>query len=122
MIDFQLFRRCSDGSLSLITYHPRSSPTWHWSVSLTRRQRWLKNLVSLDENRRFQWHDYIKLPFGWAICIGYQDCHRAARRAVRLWSARPVRLAAYATGRALSKMGERTASIGVRLMAWAVKS
>lgn len=44
----------------------------------------------------------------------------AFARAVKRWSARPVKLAAYEIGKALSKMGESTASVGVRLMAWAV--
>lgn len=70
--------RHSDGALGLAAYHPRSSRTWIWSVSLTRRQRWLKRIwnPAAPEWRRNQWHDYLRLPFGYALCISRQDYHR----------------------------------------------
>jgi hypothetical protein len=68
--------RASDGSIILASYHPRSSSTWIWSLSLTRKQRWLKRIVTRDQNRSGQWHDYLKLPFGWALIVSRQDYHR----------------------------------------------
>lgn len=70
--------RKSDGSVGLIAYHPRDCITWHWSVSLTRRQAGIWKyrpwaLCSRATSRRGQWHDYYRLPFGWSLCISRQD-------------------------------------------------
>jgi hypothetical protein len=82
MSSLSLFRRHSDGALGLIAYHPRKYPTWVWSLSITRRQKWLKriwNPVS-REWRKNQWHHYLKLPFGFQLCISQQDYHRKVTR------------------------------------------
>lgn len=81
---FRAFSRASDGSITLLSYHPLSCPTWHWSASLTRRQRYLKRLVSRTPKwaRQGQWHDYVRLPFGWALCISRQDYHKPKARPV----------------------------------------
>ena len=76
-----LFSGASDGSLVLAAYHPRTCPTWHWSVGLTRRQPHLKRWLTLTakEWRRGQWHDYVKLPLGWALSFSRQDYHRQSK-------------------------------------------
>lgn len=67
----------SDGALGLAAYHPKGSTAWHWSISLTRRQRYFKGWRSITppELRRGQWHDYYRLPFGWALAVARQDYH-----------------------------------------------
>jgi hypothetical protein len=74
-----LLRRASDGSIVLWTKRPRDCLTWHWSVSLKRRALasnvW--RIRSLAAERRDQWHDYYRLPFGWWLTVSRQDYHRA---------------------------------------------
>ena len=78
MADYSFFKRDSGGGLILACYHPRSSDTWIWSLSLIRKQKWLKRVYSRTprEWRRNQWHDYLKLPFGYQLCLSRQDYHR----------------------------------------------
>lgn len=77
MSGLRFFSRASDGSLTLLSYHPRTSPTWHWSASIVKSpicgRSWF---VCLDRRRTHQWHDYLRLPFGKALCISRQDYHR----------------------------------------------
>lgn len=71
--------RDSGGGLTLAAYHPRSCPTWHWSVSVQRyRGGETRRLVSRTpkQQRRGQWHDRIRLPFGRYLCISRQDYHK----------------------------------------------
>jgi hypothetical protein len=75
-MSISVFTRNSDGSLGLVSYHPRDCATWHWSLSLTRRQSELKRIVSRAPRRVGQWHDYLKLPFGYQLCLSRQDYHR----------------------------------------------
>jgi hypothetical protein len=72
-----LLDRHSNGDLGLAAYHPRSSGTWFWSVSLTRKQPHFPGLISrLPERfRRGQWHTYVRLAFRYALCISRQDYH-----------------------------------------------
>lgn len=71
-----LFTRGSDGSLGLISYHPRHSGTWYWSIRIVRAPTssrfWL---VMRAAHRRNQWHDYYRLPFGRALLVSRQDYH-----------------------------------------------
>lgn len=77
-IGLSVFTRTSAGGLTLVSYHPRTSLTWHWSVSIIRspvfRPFWLVSRASL---RTGQWHDFYRLPFGRVLCISGQDYHRA---------------------------------------------
>lgn len=97
-----LWSRTNTGELHLAAYHPKSSITWIWYVGLTRRARGYSPLFSREERRRLavlfvtgnpyvgpdrwyhsfwqpsyrrvgQWHDYLRLPFGWALVIGRQN-------------------------------------------------
>jgi hypothetical protein len=74
-----MFTRASDGSLILFGRHPKASPTWHWSVSITKRNgsRWIGRMPR--EFRRGQWHTFIWLPFGKSLCISRQDYHKQRR-------------------------------------------
>jgi hypothetical protein len=87
----------NNGDLHLAGYHPRRSITWLWYVAVGRnRQRfgrqdierlrelhrsgnphvtppsWLDHFVRRDARRVWQWHDYLRLPFGFSIIIGRQ--------------------------------------------------
>ncbi len=64
--------RSTDGSIMLASYHPRRSPTWHWSVSLTRG-----GIAHRATRRHGQWHDFYWLPFGWRLLVSQQDYHKA---------------------------------------------
>ncbi len=72
----------SGGGLVLASYHPRNSPTWHWSIGIINsrvfRPWWL---ISRATARTHQWHDYYRLPFGKALCISRQDYHKSERAA-----------------------------------------
>lgn len=72
---FRFFTRASDGSIVLVSKHPRGSSTWHWSVSLKRMA--LSGLLSRAERRTHQWHDFYWLPFGWTLVVSRQDYHRS---------------------------------------------
>lgn len=77
MSGLRFFSRASDGSIILASYHPAGCPTWHWSVSIIKsriERRWW--LISRDPRRTGQWHDYLRLPFGKALCVSRQDYHR----------------------------------------------
>lgn len=79
---FSFLSRDSGGDLMLAAYHPRRSLTWHWSVSLRKRQaatsRWVNRAPS--EFRSGQWHDYYRLPFGWEVVIAMQNFHQGRVR------------------------------------------
>jgi hypothetical protein len=66
------FSRTSGGDLKIAGYHPRSCPTWHWSVVLIKS----KGMARRAKHRRGQWHDYYWLPFGWRLIVSQQDWHR----------------------------------------------
>jgi len=70
--------RASDGSIVLISKHPRSSNTWYWSISLTRKRHveWGWRAWTRSTMRTGQWHDYYRLPFGWTLIWSAQDYHR----------------------------------------------
>lgn len=72
--------KASDGSRTLLCWHPRASTTWYWSVSLHRGPVawWPRSWRLLDPNRAGQWHDYYRLPFGRVLIVGHQDYHRRA--------------------------------------------
>lgn len=65
----------SAGDLNVISYHPNNSPTWHWSVVLSRRG----GRGGRSVQRTGQWHDFYRLPFGWCLIISQQDYHKASR-------------------------------------------
>ncbi len=69
----------SDGSLCLASYHPRSSFTWLWSVTLTRGKARTGRFLELAPRglNRGQWHHYVNLPIGWMIRLSRQ--HRMER-------------------------------------------
>lgn len=75
---FSFWSRTSAGGRTLVSYHPRTSPTWYWSVGIekTRREPWSKNFC-FAPTRSNQWHDYIRLPFGYDLIISRQDYHKA---------------------------------------------
>ena len=70
--------RASDGSIVLLSRHPKGCLTWHWSLSIKR------NAISSNvwrfwhraTWRMHQWHDYYRLPFGWWLIVSQQDYHR----------------------------------------------
>lgn len=97
-----LWSRTNSGDLHLAAYHPRASLTWLWYVGITKRTRgysplfsreeinrrarlfvagnpyvgptrWFHHFWQPDFRRKVQWHDYLRLPFGWALVIGHQD-------------------------------------------------
>jgi len=72
--------RASDGSIVLLSKHPKDCLTWHWSVSVTRKTMvvWGWRLWCRDERRKGQWHDYYRLPFGWTLILSAQDYHKDA--------------------------------------------
>jgi len=82
---YSLLTRQSDGALGLISYHPRWSNTWIWSVALRRstpqqwtrlgNRDWRKHFVQRCSRRRSQWHDYYRLPFGRTLIFSHQDYH-----------------------------------------------
>lgn len=69
-----LFTRQSDGGLNLVTYHPWSSLTWYWGLSVDRDR--MHVMFQRAHRRIGQWHDYVRLPFGWTLTISHQDYHR----------------------------------------------
>lgn len=70
--------RASDGSIVLLTKHPRYSVTWHWSLSIARKPivAWGWRLWTRSGRRSGQWHDYYRLPFGWTLTWSAQDYHK----------------------------------------------
>jgi hypothetical protein len=66
-----LFSRHSDGGRGLASYHPRSSQTWHWSVSIDRQAG-----TGRASRRSGQWHDFYRLPFGFRLVVSWQDYHK----------------------------------------------
>lgn len=71
-------KRASDGSITLFAKHPIESLTWHWAVSITRKQhvKWGWRLWTRANFRSHQWHDYYRLPFGWTLILSFQDYHK----------------------------------------------
>lgn len=75
----QIWAHINSGGVTLASYHPHDSTTWHWSVQIrrnrltSRRAKW--SIWQPSTRRSGQWHDYIRLPFGWEISIGRQDWH-----------------------------------------------
>lgn len=70
-----LLARSSNGNLVLASYHPRSSMTWLWSVSLGRRNG--DRTICRSQHRVGQWHDVYN--FGRrSLCVARQDHHRKA--------------------------------------------
>jgi hypothetical protein len=65
-------RRASNGDIILASRHPRWSPTWIWSLMLS------KELFGFHivprERRTGQWHHYIPL-FGRTLILSRQDYH-----------------------------------------------
>lgn len=61
--------RVNDGSLNLISYHPRSSLTWLWFVNLRREP----NRPRRPRFAHFLRHWSLDLPFGWTISAQTQD-------------------------------------------------
>lgn len=78
---FTFFGRYSNGDLGLVSFHPRSSGTWHWSLCITRTQPHFPGLVSRlpRQFRRGQWHTYLRLPFRYALLLSRQDYHKDPR-------------------------------------------
>lgn len=72
------FTRASDGTIVIATKHPKDSLTWHWSLSIGRRKwvEWGWRLWLRSDRRVAQWHDYYRLPFGWALIWSAQDWHK----------------------------------------------
>lgn len=68
----RMFSRDSGGGLVLASYHPRRSSTWHWSISVKKRE----GRPSRSRQRHGQWHDYYWLPFGRQLIVGRQDYHK----------------------------------------------
>ena len=71
-------KRDSAGNLILATYHPKSSPTWHWSLSLIRSEHaiawgWRFFLVGQPGYQR---HHLLRLPFGWTLMLSTQIYHK----------------------------------------------
>ncbi|KKW92669.1 hypothetical protein [Sphingobium chungbukense] len=100
-----MWSRSNSGDLILASYHPRSSLYWHWSVCITNRTRgyhkifshaelrrraelhaagnqyvgrprWFHRFYQPDTRRVSQWHDYVRLPFGFCLLISRQDYHK----------------------------------------------
>lgn len=74
-----LFGRQSNGDLKLAGWHPRSSQTWHWYVSISRAKHWVGWAPSRDHRRTGQWHDYYRIPLIGMLIIGRQDYHKQVR-------------------------------------------
>jgi hypothetical protein len=72
-----LIHRDSAGNWVLLSYHPRGSSTWHWSVCLAKGGG--SRLINRAVERQGQWHDYYRLPFGYCLIVSQQDWHKAKR-------------------------------------------
>ena len=68
----EFFSRMNTGDLIIASYHPSSSHTWLWSVSVARRRPGHDGWVRRATIRRGQWHDYYRLPFGWEVIVAQQ--------------------------------------------------
>lgn len=66
--------RASNRALILASYHPRSSGTWYWSISIA-KSGINRKLVRRAERRTGQWHDYYRLPFNRELVVSRQDYH-----------------------------------------------
>jgi hypothetical protein len=88
------------GEFMPLAYHPRKSITWVWFLAIARnarfsleQQEWRRELhrrgnphaptprwwhcfLDFDGLRRSQWHDYVRLPFGFVLIIGRQHAMR----------------------------------------------
>lgn len=78
MKGLRFFSRASDRSITLVSYHPHNSLTWHWALVLRRNalssnERWRVHRAS---HRQGQWHDYYRLLFGWCLIVSRQDYHK----------------------------------------------
>lgn len=73
MSDYSFLTRASDGSIKLASKHPVGCTTWHWAIYL--RRTTLTRWINRAERRTHQWHDYYRLPFGWALIVSWQDYH-----------------------------------------------
>jgi len=94
-----LWSKSSNGERILASFHPRDSLTWHWSLSITKQMwsaearegraqlyregnpyvtapSWRDRFMSLTANPRGQWHNYYRLPFGYALSVARQDYHK----------------------------------------------
>ena len=71
---YDIMHRNSAGDMVLVSYHPRGSATWHWSVVLAKGGG--NTMVSRAADRQGQWHDYYWLPFGYSLIVSQQDWHR----------------------------------------------
>lgn len=69
---FHGLTRTSAGDRTLLSYHPRSSSTWHWSIVLSKAG----GTPHRAKNRTGQWHDYYWLPFGYRLIVSQQDWHK----------------------------------------------
>lgn len=78
MFGLKFFSKASDGSLTIVSRHPRNSKTWHWAISITRKG---VARSSRAVNRVHQWHDFYRLPFGRTLIYSAQDFHKAAPNA-----------------------------------------
>ena len=72
-----LFDRASNGNLILASYHPRSSATWLWAVSIGERNG--DCTICRSRLRVGQWHDFYNFGSR-SLCIARQDYHRKAAR------------------------------------------
>lgn len=99
-----LWSRTSGGDRMLAAYHPRSSTTWIWSATImpavnmfsrtaiygeaklhyegnphAEMPTWRRWFRRRDVQRRGQWHDYYRMPFGRMLAIARQDYHVGQR-------------------------------------------
>lgn len=87
--------------LCLASYHPKSSKTWWWSLSLYRndfeftdkgyiynymlsvrgnpycsKANPLMKWMSRPQRRAAHWSDHYRMGFGWVLCLTRQDYHK----------------------------------------------
>jgi hypothetical protein len=79
-------KRDSAGCLILASYHPRSSLTWIWSLSVDHRLP-PKPLLHIERKGRGQWQHWLRLPFGRTLYLARQDFHQVAGLRARLEAA-----------------------------------
>lgn len=73
-----LLARDSAGGITLASYHPRSSLTWHWSLSLDRRAfgpRWGRFTLATGPLVRQQG---LRLGM-WTLLLSTQSFHKESR-------------------------------------------
>jgi hypothetical protein len=82
MMGLHTFGRASDGSWTILTYHPAHSPTWYWSVSWDRiregERRHIFNLSLHPYRNWMQRHDVLCL-FGQRFRLSRQRYHKTER-------------------------------------------